>query len=171
MAKCKVFTLFEKTFKHPDGRKGDFYILHSADWAQIVPLTEYGRVVMVNQYRFGTKENSWEFPGGIIDEGETPLHAAKRELLEETGYASKRVRSLGKVSPNPALFNNTSHIFVAEGCVKVSGVNFDENEEIETRLFKLTELDAMVKRGKISHSIIINAVYMLQKYLDAKKCP
>ena len=74
---------------------------------------------MVRQYRHGAGQLTLETPGGLIDPGETPAEAAARELLEETGYAADEIVSLGAVNPNPALFSNRLHGFLARGAQRV----------------------------------------------------
>lgn len=168
VADCKVFKVLGRTFRHPDGRQAEFYVNDSADWVQCVALVNDGgklKAVLVNQFRFGVERTSWEFSGGIVERGEDPVVAARRELLEETGYAGGRARVLAAYSPNPAIQNNTAYVVLIENCKKVSGVNWDENEEIQTKLVDVEKLDALVSSGKIFHSIAINAVYFLQKAL------
>jgi len=70
--------------------KHDFYILESRDWINIIPLTDDHQVVMIRQYRHGSREVTLEIPGGLVDPGDTPKKAAVRELLEETGYQAKK---------------------------------------------------------------------------------
>ena len=125
--------------------------------------------MLVKQFRFGIQKMSWEFSGGIVENGESPAKAAARELLEETGYSGGKPKILASYSPNPAIQNNLAHFAVLEGCKKTSTTDWDENEEIETRLVDVDKLDSMVKSGKITHAIAINSIYFLQKYL-AKKC-
>lgn len=77
--------------KHPtEDRTLKRLVLESVDWINVVALTEDGRSVMVEQYRFGTGSCTLETPGGMVDAGETPLQAAQRELKEETGYSGGR---------------------------------------------------------------------------------
>lgn len=173
VADCRVFKVKLKTFSHPDGRRGDFYVNESADWVQVAPIIRAEksgkiRTVLVKQYRFGIQKMSWEFSGGIVENGESPAKAAARELLEETGYSGDKPKILASYSPNPAIQSNLAHFAVMENCKKTAPTHWDENEEIETKLVDIDKLDSMVKSGKITHAIAIDSIYFLQKYLAKK---
>lgn len=135
------------------------------DWVQVAAITEEGKIVLVNQFRFGVKRNSWELSGGVIEKGEDPVKAALRELEEETGYVAKSAKLAASFSPNPAIQNNKAHVVIAEGCRKLHPVNWDANEEIEVMEVDPSKLDAMIESGEIYHSIAINGIYFLQKHL------
>ncbi|MCU0586279.1 MAG: NUDIX hydrolase [Desulfobacterales bacterium] len=79
----------------------------------MIPLTPGREVVLIRQYRHGTREVTLEIPGGILEAGDTPSAAARRELGEETGYAAAEMISLGCVHPNPAFLENRCHTFLA----------------------------------------------------------
>jgi len=158
-AKCAVFNIFKKHFEHPtDGRAGDFFVAHAPDWVIGVPVTRDKKIVLVKQFRFGIRELSWEFPGGIIDAGETEVHAAAREIVEETGFTGDLPIYLGDAASNPAIFNNHCHFVLIENCMKTSDTNFDANEEIETRLAEPAEVLELARSGKIVHALMLSAL-------------
>ena len=169
LADCHVFQILEKYFRHPDGRSGNFYVCKATDWVQVAALTKDKKIILVDQFRFGTLNYSWELPGGIMEAGEEPIEAGLRELLEETGYSGKNARLIASFSPNPAMMSNQAHLVFVEDCEKNSDTSWDTNEEIAIKEFSLDELDAMVENGSIHHSVAINGIYFLQKFLAKQK--
>lgn len=160
LVSCPIFDLVSRRLRHPiRGSEGDFYILKTRDWVNVIPVTPDGEIVMVRQYRFGIEEMSWEIPGGIMDEGEDPLVAGARELREETGFVTDSFRVLGKVAANPAILDNYCHFVWADGVKLEADLRWDEHEEIETRLFPIDEIYAMAHRGEIKHSLVVAALF------------
>lgn len=141
-----------------DFTEGDFYILKAPEWINVIPITPEGEVILVEQYRFGIEEPTLEIPGGMVDSSEAPLVAAKREMLEETGYKSSRWKSLGKVSANPAIMTNFTHIYLAEHCEFVGSDHSDTHERIEVRTVPMEKFLDMVENGTIHHAIVLAAV-------------
>ncbi|MCX7908072.1 MAG: NUDIX hydrolase [Ignavibacteria bacterium] len=140
------------------GNKSNFVILDSKDWVNIIPLTKDNKIVLVQQYRHGIDEITLEIPGGLIDQGETPLQAAKRECIEETGfYSEDNPIFLGKVRPNPAFLTNTCYTYLWKNVEKKFEPKFDQNEEVEIIIKDIKELYYMIRDGKIHHSIVLNA--------------
>src|SRR5438309_280907 len=99
-----VFEVWQHHYER-DGlpTKRPLHTLQTVDWCNVVPITTDDRIVLVRLHRFGTDRTSLEIPGGLVDPGESPLSAAGRELLEETGYQAGEIVSLGSVLANPAL--------------------------------------------------------------------
>jgi ADP-ribose pyrophosphatase len=154
----RIFRIRHDRYRlEPAGEK-DFVVLEAADWVNIVPLTAEGEVVLVRQFRHGTRQVMLEIPGGVVDPGESPEQAAVRELLEETGFEPDRVRLLGRVCPNPAIQGNYCYSFLAEGCRRVREPHPEPFERIEVELRRLEEIPELVRREEIMHSLVINAL-------------
>ena len=100
-----------------------------------------------------------EIPGGMIDEGENPEQAAKRELLEETGYESTDWQLIGITDPNPAIQNNKCYIFLAKNSKFIKTPNLDNTEEIEILNAPLKEIPKLIQDSYITHSLVITAFY------------
>ena len=137
---------------------GRFYTIETRDWVNIIALTESQEVVMIKQYRHGSKEVTLEIPGGLVDEDD-PEEAALRELMEETGFAGESIEYLGGVNPNPAIFNNLCHTYLVERARKISGKNLDPDEDIEVVLVPLSEIQSLLKDGLINHALVLVAFY------------
>jgi len=154
-----IFELNRLSCRHPGKNAShDFYIIAAPDWINVVARDGEGRFITVVQQRLGTGERTVETPAGLVEPGEDPLAAARRELLEETGYEAATITLMKKLSANPAIMNNHIHFYRAEGCRKVSDQNLDRAEDIQVSLHKEDEIRAMVRDGRIDHSIIVTAL-------------
>jgi len=166
LADCRVFKVREDTSRREsDGAESTFFVVENPDWANIVAVTENREVILIEQFRHGSGSMILEIPGGMLDDGEDPIRAATRELIEETGYTPGTMRAIGVSFPNPAIQNNTIHHFLALDCEKTADVAFDDHESIVTRLVPLSELENLVHNGEITHSLAITAIYYAQRYL------
>ena len=142
-----------------DGRVGRFTVADAPGWVNILPITESGSVVLVEQFRHGLNAASLEIPGGVLHNGEDPRSAAERECLEETGYASSAdAELLGVVDPNPAFMTNVCSVYLWKGCRKVSEQELDPLEDIRVVEVPWETFLDKVRSGEIRHSLVLSAV-------------
>lgn len=151
-----ILDVVRRPFRRDDGWQRDVYTLRCADWVNVVARDPAGRVLLVRQYRFGVEGFTLELPGGLIDPGETPVEAARRELYEETGHRADALVSLGSAHPNPAIQNNRIHFFLAPRAEPAGDATFDGgDEECELVAVAPHELAALVEQGAISHALCL----------------
>jgi 8-oxo-dGTP pyrophosphatase MutT (NUDIX family) len=128
----------------------DYFVSVRQNVALTFAVTDDNQVLMVRQYKHGAGEILIELPGGVLDEGETqPIEAAKRELLEETGYAPDSIEQLLEVMDNPTKDTNRIYYFLARNARQVAGQDLDETENIEVLRVPLAEVETMVLSGQI----------------------
>lgn len=147
----------------PDGTNNPalFYVLNAPEWINVIALTGDNQILLVEQYRHGIHETTLEIPGGMVDSGENPEEAAKRELLEETGFSSDSWVFLGKTSSNPAILSNYTHLYLAKNCVKTASQQTDGHEDIKIHTMPLVDFLQLVDDGIVHHSIVLAAVTKL----------
>ncbi|MCF8083119.1 MAG: NUDIX hydrolase [Deltaproteobacteria bacterium] len=156
----RVFSLRTDRARSPRTRKiHRFFILESSSWVNVIPVTPQGEVVLVRQYRHGTREVTLEIPGGLVEANDTPESAAARELLEETGYGSKALTLLGYVHPNPAIQNNRCYTYVARDSFPAGGQQLDDREDIQVILEPVHRIPALIQEGIITHALVLAAFY------------
>ena len=135
-----------------------YYVMEFIDWANVVALTDDGKIVLVNQYRHAAKRRFYEFPGGTLDpdnKDETPESAARRERMEETGYGVSRLTYLGHHYPNPGLQDNRMHVFLGTGCRKVAEPKLDTYEDLEVELVDVQDFLQCIEQGRPMHSLMM----------------
>jgi ADP-ribose pyrophosphatase len=151
--------------KLPDGKIIDGFVLEYRDWVTVIALTKEKDVVLIRQYRHGAQKVILELPGGSMEnEDINPEQAARRELLEETGFTSNKFIQIGCVSPNPANQSNLIYSFLAVDAVKTSPQHLDDTEEIEVVLKPLEEVIAMAKNGELIQSMQVSAIFFALSY-------
>ncbi len=162
IADCRVFKVRgDLSERASDKKRATFFVVENPDWVNIIGVTVDKKVVLIEQFRHGAETIVLEIPGGMVDENESPENAARRELLEETGFSSDEFICLGKSQPNPAIQNNWIYHYLALSCEKTRETKFDEHESVITKLVPLAEIPRLVERGKITHSLVLAAFYKM----------
>jgi ADP-ribose pyrophosphatase len=156
----RIFNLRTDRYRSPrTDKEYDFYILETISWVNIIPITPKNEVVLIRQYRHGTRKITLEIPGGIVEQDDSPEEAAQRELREETGYQASEMVPLGAVDPNPAFLNNQCYTYLARNAVLAGEQELDEMEDIEVVLKPLDEIPRLIRDGEITHSLVLAAFY------------
>ena len=147
----------------------NYYILDVRDWVNVIAITKEKQIVLVRQYRHAAKNITIEIPGGAIDASDaSPEVAARRELLEETGFASGQMIFSMSHFPNPALQSNRLWTYVFVDCEKIADPSWDEFEEIEIDLIDLQSLQKKVELGELTHSLILASLFVAWPTIQKK---
>jgi 8-oxo-dGTP pyrophosphatase MutT (NUDIX family) len=152
----------------PDGAiLNDYYVWESGDVALVVPVTESGQFIMVEQYKHAIGEITLEFPAGLIEVSESPESAAKRELMEETGYLTETCSRLVMACDNPTKSSGNLHIFLGTGARFVSAPKLDSSENIKIKILSREELIAQIMSGRVRVSGSIAAAFLAFNAIDS----
>lgn len=166
IADCRVLTIHESVSISPmTEQEHNFYVMDTTDWVNIVPVTDKNEIVCIRQFRHGSEEITLEIPGGMVDEGEAPDVSAARECLEETGYETDELISLGTLSPNPALFSNQLHTYLAPGVKRVAEVDNTSTEHTEVQLIPLEQVVDMLISGEINHALVAATLWRMLYFI------
>ena len=150
----------------PNGNTLEAMVLEFRPWVCVIALTPDQKVVLIRQDRHGAGDVVWEIPGGVVDaEDENLEAAAKRELMEESGFAADKWVHLASLSPDPCSHNNKINSFLALDAHKVSDQDLDENEDIEVHLIPLDEVVKMARNSELPQSMQVSALFLALAHL------
>jgi len=162
--------VFRDTVRLPDGHSAEREFVRHPGAVMIVPIADDGRLVVERQHRYPLGQVLLEFPAGKIDPGESTLHCARRELLEETGYRAREWAHAGRMHNAPAYSTEFIEIWFARGLV-AGARQLDEGEAIEVRLLEESELFALAARGELTDAKSLVALLRLQQWRTGAWAP
>ena len=132
----------------PNGNINDeYWVLEYPEWINIIAITKEGKIILERQWRQAVGEVSTEIPAGVVEKGEEPLHAAQRELQEETGFGGGKWTQLMRIAPNSSSNNNFTHCFLAEGVERIGDTQFDDTEDLEVYFESREKVFEMLEQG------------------------
>jgi ADP-ribose pyrophosphatase len=153
----------------PDGRQVDDYLrIESRSYATVFALTPEGRVVFLRQYKYGPDRVSLQLPAGYLEAGEEPEQGARRELLEETGYAADRWESLGAYHPDGNRGFGVAHFFLARDARAVQAPSSDDLEEPTLELVPLAACESRLTSGEMAELAPIACVALALARLEPR---
>lgn len=157
----KWLTVKEQHIELPHGGEiPEFHLIESPDWASALALTDEGQIVLVDQYRHGAGRVSRELPAGMIDHGETPEQAARRELEEETGFVADHWEHLFTINTEPARHTSHAHFYFAKGARRLSAQRMDPSEFIDVVLLDTKDILTAIADGTILHGVHVGAIML-----------
>ena len=146
--KTEYLTLYEDEVELPNGIvKEKYSMIELPDIVVIVATDDQGNVLTLNEYKYGMDKVTRVFPAGHMDEGETPLEAGKRELLEETGYGEGEFTYIGVAHEFPTKIDGHTHVVRAKNVQKIKSQHLDSDEEVEIKVVTTDELKNEVARN------------------------
>jgi ADP-ribose pyrophosphatase len=151
-----LFRLRRERFQsRTSGKTHDYFVTHMANGVHAIAVTGEQQVVMVRQFRAGSRRDSLETPGGLLDPGEGPCAAGARELLEETGYSGDPPELLGTIFPIPALLSMRISTIVIRNARRVAEPHLDPSEELSLVLVPVEKISELILTGQIDHGVCV----------------
>lgn len=160
-----VFKVSDNRVIDPHGQEIHRLIVEHDGSAVVMPVNEKGRVLLVRQYRYPARTSLWELPAGKVDEGESPLRAAKRELKEETGFQARKWKKLIRFYASPGFQQEAMTLFLARDLQAGEAEPGEGEENIEMQWFKLREIEDGIRTGKICDAKTIIGMYYYQHFI------
>lgn len=153
-------TLRSDTVKLPSGFvKKEYYVLEYPSWVNMVAITEDRKILFVRQYRHGAQKIMLELPAGVVEANEPPELAAKRELLEETGYSFDSIEQICELYANPATSGNLTYTYLLRGGKKTHSQQLDDSEDIEIVPLSIEEAKSLLLNNQIGQSLHASALF------------
>lgn len=166
LCRTRIADITQVQFTSPEGKISPFIVMDAPDWVITVPLLrkdDEDCFIMVKQWRHGAGRLSIEFPGGVINQGESPEDGARRELLEETGFKAQTLLHLGSVYSNPAIMSNKVHFFAALDLQNTKTLHLDDDEYIELLIEPVKKIYGSMGEEPYIHALMCAALDMFKR--------
>jgi ADP-ribose pyrophosphatase len=155
----RVFKLVKENYTLDNGVVANMDFIQHPGAAAMVPMLNREEVILIKQYRHAIREFIWEIPAGTLDPQESPIHCARRELIEETGYSSNSWHQLGTITPLPGCSNERIHIFLATD-LQPAKQALDKDELLNVHSMKLKKAVQMILSGEIQDGKTISGLFL-----------
>ena len=157
--------LFRDEILLPNGNKGVREVIRHPGAVCVIPVTDDGDVIFVNQFRYAFNKVTLEVPAGKLEKGEDPLEAAMRELSEETGIEANRIIPMGALYTTPALMDEIIYMYIATELTQ-GEQHLDEDEFVNAVKIPLSKAVDMVMSGEIRDSKTQTMILKADKYFN-----
>ncbi len=166
--KNKFFSIQKDQCEKTDGQiVEDYYTVHRPDVAMIIAFTPEMELIMIHQYRHPVRSLDYELPAGFIESYETDIaQAAKRELLEETGYESASLEKIRETFSAAGFTSNHIHFFIGFNAKKVADQKLDKNEELATHVLPFSKALELLEEEKVKDLASVTGILLAKKYLE-----
>ena len=155
---CRIFEVYKQRLRRrSDGLEGEFFVLDTNSWVNVLAITPNKELVLVRQFRYGSKEFSLEPPWGVIEKGEDPIEAGLRELKEETGVYATDWKHLLSMHLSNSVSDELAIVYLATGLKECEAAP-EDTEDLYTRQVSLEEAWQMVENGIITDSMSVAAI-------------
>lgn len=164
--KGKIIELRVDEVELPDGKRAKRELIKHPGAVAIIPITDQGKLVLVEQFRKALERSIIEIPAGKIEPGEDPEETAIRELEEETGYRAKDFTYIQSFATSPGFADEVIHLYLAKSLVRVDNpAEGDEDEFISLQECTIEEAEEMMKDGRIYDAKTAFAVLYIKELL------
>jgi len=159
----RIFSVRRDRVREPGGVIAVRDIVVHPGSVVVLPIFPGGTLLLIRQYRHAARAFLWELVAGRVDAGESPVQAAYRELVEETGYTARRLRKLLEIFPSPGFVSERMWIFSASGLTR-GAASPEDDERIIARRFSLAAAEQMIRRGTLRDAKSIAAILFYARF-------
>lgn len=153
---CPWLKVRKDNVRLPNGTEiPDFYVAEALDWVNVIAITTEDKFIIEEQYRHGIQKVCFELCAGMVDDGETPLATAKRELLEETGYSGGNWKAFGMSVPNTSGSTTRCYHFLATEVKRIQDPNPEKTEDIKIHLLTEQQIKQIMLDGRIVEAVML----------------